>query len=111
MTRKRASERSNLLSKRRRTEHVKMTYAERVAETNGPIYRNGRFIQGRNRTRAVPATQVPRGAHRSFKPNFSAGHWPVLIRHKSIARRRAAATARRLRVRLPVAARNFFKGG
>ena len=37
----------------------KMTYADWVAETNGPIYKPGREPQGGERTRAVPATQVP----------------------------------------------------
>jgi len=36
-----ANQRSNLLSKRRGEPSGKMTYAERVAETNGPIYRTG----------------------------------------------------------------------
>ena len=40
--------RSNLLSKRRRAEHVKMTYAERAAETNRPSYKTDVSSKGRN---------------------------------------------------------------
>jgi len=52
--------RSNLLSKRRRAEHVKMTYAERVAETNGPIYKTDVSSKGRNGRVPSPPPKSPR---------------------------------------------------
>ena len=54
-----ASLRSNLLSKRRRTGRVKMTYAERVAETNGPIYKTGAKPKGRNGRVPSPPPKSP----------------------------------------------------
>lgn len=51
--------RSNLLSKRRQAEHVKMTYAERVAETNGPIYKTDISSKGRNGRVPSPPPKSP----------------------------------------------------
>jgi len=59
MTRKRVCLRSNLLSKRRRAERVKMTYAEMSDGDERSNLQNGRFVQGPERTRAVPVTQAP----------------------------------------------------
>ncbi len=66
--------RSNLLSKRRRAEHVKMTYAERVAETNGPIYETDILCPRAGTDACHPRHPSPQGAQTNFKPSFSAVH-------------------------------------
>ena len=88
----------------------KMTYAEEWRRRTVPSTSRG--VTPRSGTDTCrPRPPSPRAHNASFRPSFSAGHWPVLIRHKSIASRRAAATARRLRARCPVAARSFCSGG
>jgi hypothetical protein len=91
----------------------------KAAETNGLNLLTGLLVhpKGSNGRVPSPPQSVPGGRVQTWEaltrisPSFCAEHWPLSMRHKSMANRRATATAARLRDRDPLASRSFLSGG